>query len=301
MLPIHPEKLNCRQAVIAYIATYYHTDFELMLADNWSFQFTPDKHTTVGKGIHVKINDKKSYLKTYHGISLSHQKLPELGILKNNSPKIVTVDTFHIPWDKGYHKFHNLNHVIAQIKYDPKCQKFLCVDPFYNVEATLSEPELLPAIKSIQTVSYKNPIPENIDYKSIVANSIIPDNSSNSFTDMQVFSDCLIKIRDFSFELGGYDNPWYCPLIFRLGIIKKSRLSFSLMLNYIFEKTKDYKFLSVVSMLDEIAYKWETLRKLLLKGIMSNNYHVLFKASELVLVIKKEEEKATENLLQIVK
>jgi hypothetical protein len=271
-IPKHTDTYNCLEDVLECLATSYHREHMLMFADGWDFSYySGDKTTKIGNRIEAGEYNAWRNLELNHGIKskyhFSSDMEKQYAILKSSlqkdSPVVLWLDGYYVPWTNVYQKLH-LKHFIIAMQYEDE-DKIGVVDPYWNRKINIFNKELFFLSKAKCITSY--PMDEQVIVPEVLVGNAVKKlikNKHHAFNSMRDFANEISSSLDFSKELENFEVLFFnCPLFMQLAEVFFRRKNYAKMLNYL-AVTYHKPFMEEWSTeMNLIGEKWEVTREIL--------------------------------------
>ncbi len=264
---------NCLEIAAVSVAKWWGMNYELIFCEAWGFVFNPPHghmDGSIGKYLNSDWGEMRGYAEKYAGMGLviHEEKSPEeflsmvMGELEAGRPSLVYIDIFWCPWMHHSYQKNHQGHYCLAVGYEED-GTICCLDAAANyMEFKLPENDMLNGCQRCITF-VKNPEPQDIDWQGIIENAYARLQASNAFESMRNFAEQLEKSMDIQLETEGYDDGWGAPLINQITRIKKGRVQFAKVLDWI-SKSHGVKEYSVLSeRLMEVSHLWARVYTLL--------------------------------------
>jgi len=256
-------------------------------------------------------NSIRGTLFFYHGIKFTQYECKNFQNLKEiineqimSCPITVRMDTFYCPWDKSYKKHHNKNHIFFINGIDYEQKRLYCTDPFYLIQdKKISFDNFINGYSNYYGLfEFEFDNSKSLDGRKIIQNLLISLFVNKTFDSIRLFAQELNKIISLSNELIGFHEAWQTPLYYNITAIANSRKRIPLLLLYIANNYNCNEFIDCIENFNSIILKWNSIKDLILKMFISDDFFELKKR----LVIKLEdvanhEETVAKKLLDICK
>ncbi|MGG3282955.1 C39 family peptidase [Paenibacillus solani] len=145
IIPKKGEYADCRQHLLITVSEWWNRRYELLFVKSCNFDFVMDnnfKHKLVGERLVTNRFYAYDYFEEYHGVKVilsdvieSSNKLDTL-ILKitNNSPVLISLNSYWTPWNSFAYKKIKANHYCLVIGFNKMDKILYCLDPTYSME-----------------------------------------------------------------------------------------------------------------------------------------------------------------------
>ncbi|WFR55649.1 BtrH N-terminal domain-containing protein [Anaerocolumna sp. AGMB13025] len=271
-IPKHTDTYNCLEDVLECLATSYHREHMLMFADAWDFSYySGDKTAKIGNRVEAGEYNAWRNLEFNHGIKTKYHFTSDMekqyailkASLQKDSPVVLWLDGYYVPWTNVYQKLHLKHFVIAM--QDEGEDKIGVVDPYWNRKINIFNKELffLSKAKCITSHLVEEPV---IVPEVLVGNAVqkLIKNKHHAFNDMREFAKEVSDSLDLSKELENFEVLIYnCPLFMQLAEVFFRRKNYAKLLHYL-AVTYHKPFLEDWSReMNLIGEQWEITREIL--------------------------------------
>jgi hypothetical protein len=271
-IPKHTDTYNCLEDVLECLATSYHREHMLMFAGAWDFSYySGDKTTKLGNRIEAGEYNAWRSLELHHGIKSKYHLTSDMdkqyAILKSSlqkdSPVVLWLDGYYVPWTNVYQKLHLKHFIIAMQQKDE--DNFGVVDPYWNTRINIFNKELFFLSKAKCITSY--PVDEPVVVPEVLVGKAVKKlirKEHHAFNNMRNFAKEISKNLDFTKELENFEVLIYnCPLFMQLAEVFFRRKNYAKMLHYL-AVTYHNPYMEEWSMeMNLIGEKWEITREIL--------------------------------------
>ncbi len=271
-LPKHTDTYNCLEDVLECLATSYHREHMLMFADAWDFSYYPHNNTTkLGNRIEAGEYNAWRNLELNHGIKSKYHVTSDMdkqyallkSSLQKDSPVVLWLDGYYVPWTNVYQKLH-LKHFIIVIQYEGE-DKISVVDPYWNQKINIFTKELFYLSKAKCITSYcvdKPVIVPEVVVGNAVKNLIRKEH--HAFNLMRDFANEISNNLDLSKELENFEVLIYnCPLFMQLAEVFFRRKNYGKLLHYLAAAYQKPFMEDWSREMNLIGEKWEITREIL--------------------------------------
>jgi uncharacterized protein YozE (UPF0346 family) len=271
-IPKHTDTYNCLEDVLECLATSYHREHMLMFSNAWDFSYySGDKTTRIGNRVEAGEYNAWMNLELNHGIKSKYHFTSDMdkqyallkSSLQKDSPVVLWLDGYYVPWTNVYQKLH-LKHFIIAMKYEDE-DKIGVVDPYWNRKINIFHKELfyLSKAKCITSYCVDEPaiVPEMLVGKAVKK---LIRKEHHAFNSMREFANEISDSLDFSKELENFEVLIYnCPLFMQLAEVFFRRKNYAKLLHYL-AVTYHKPFMEDWSReMSLIGEKWEITREIL--------------------------------------
>ncbi len=304
VIPKRYNTLNCIENCIANICDTYGIDYRPLFLFSWDFGYDQSK-ATVGERIHYRNNyelDLDDYVKIasdYLKINCEEHTL-EYDLcgsqIRNNQIYMVNIDSFDCKWNLAYQKYHYSHYFLIEKTVMEDYVNIEGIDSFSSLNIQHITVDCLNAIRKLYCISI---LENNIDmqsYQKQLKQRYLEFISSNIqkgiYNNINIFAHELLEaddINNLSPQMIDITNAY---IIRRLSYIANSRYNTILLFKYLcLDKM-------LVSDMESIYGKWESIKNLFIKMLISKNMKRISQASELIMSIAYDEESLATRLLK---
>jgi hypothetical protein len=314
----HQQSYNCIEDTIATVAKWWGRNYELMFSMIWGFSYYPSrpgKNAIVGNRFDICEYRVYENLAKYHGIgSLWRYKetadeqwniiLEEVG---EGRPVIINADTFWVPWNVLYLKYHNVQNFLA-VGFDESGDYIKCIDPYVNKEINLFKKEnFKQANTKCTTLFLEKEENLNIDWREIIGESVARVTGErgfgNSFKAIREFSCDMKKEMILENEIKGYEDMVHiAPLFRQLNKVGLVRGNYGKMLNFLGIGLKVHELLEMSQTMTSFMEKWLEIMNLLIPACgKSDSQNVINVAADMLNQLADDEQNFSDKLYESVK
>jgi hypothetical protein len=260
MLNITPVRIDrdfqwtcCLDDNIATVTNYYGIEYRFAYPETWNFKYTPWAENESPKfRDHLDtlyVLERYGFLERYHRIKMLRCETGNTNELIQaikrelscNRPMSIRMDSYYLPWDAGYHRFHT-NHVCIPVDINMKEGTLSLIDPF-NMMTGLQFPisGLSEASGFYVTYDLDRANNENFDrvgiFQEVLTGLLHGSGDRNAFTDMRLFAEEFRQhfSPEIEFADSGGAFGWK-PLHSHFINLAFGRSFFNISLRYIAEK-----------------------------------------------------------------
>ncbi len=287
--PFHSDFSNCLEECMITVSNFYQRNYILMYSQSWGFSFDTNNYLLNGTG--SCINDDRGRIydlyHSYHGIKMSfeHKNNPQEVInviirhIMADNPIGIFMDTFYYSWDPN--KNQHGKHWFLVTGVDTEKEVFYCTDPYFmQKNAILEFKDFINGYLGVLFI-FEITKSELLDYdwKNLVLTSVKKLEGENGrksiFYSMEDFAVsvengfCIEKETSSSNRV--IDMPYYV----NLQSVNRGRLQYAIFLEYIAAKYSVTELLSISEKLKQVSYKWDVLRGILTKAILTKNEAII--------------------------
>ena len=301
MIDIVPNKYityNCIENSIANVCDAYGIDHRPIFLFSWDFGYHKAEKT-VGEKVHYQYSgeigfEKYIYLsKQFLDISITLKpanvetikEAAEVGIIQ-----LISTDSFYCPWNLAFHKYHYPHYYL--LTHSENNDKLIVIDSFSSNNIIWLDKEQLREVKEVYHIEQFPLYSTNISkLKSEFLHFITISNQRGIFELINEFASDLIQINsieELSPQIADVSNSY---IIRRLSYIANSRFNASKFMKYI-GLCENH----IIEM-KNIYEKWESLKNLFIKILLSKKITLLKQAYENILSISQEEKMLCNNIL----
>ena len=309
MIDIACEKYDysyaCLENAAVTIIKWFGSDYELMSAQSWNFEYISQKKIPFGKRIFDGDIFQSELLERYHGIrsTLYHPDTNEayeiiMDELNRQVPVIIGIDSYWLNWDNEYFqkKHDRIGHVIIIKGVDSKNRIFHCLDPVHYEKTQVLSFEKFEKGYTNLLIDFKQ-ISTNIevDYtlilKESMSNMFEKKTEKNVFEKIRLFAAHVLTDYDPEQEVIGYPSEVETDLLMRIKRIAQKRLRFTDFLLYIQKQNNKHKLDYFINKIKESSSKWDIIYSLFLKSyFLKDSKKLLEKISNRIIAIADFEE-----------
>lgn len=315
IMPIKDDGItSCYDVLLESIGNWKGRGFELMYLDNWKFLFKEEG--TKGEGIwergiiapRLYFDDllKTNYLiDKFHGIHIEFVKV-ELSNLENildellneESPILLFIDTYNLPWlEKFYGKIHSTHTILVVGKSENG--GYYCNDtrPYLQepiAGGLLCNDEIIKGYAGwIGHINFNEP---NYSYADVYMN--LKSIDFNMFSSMREFGDYIkkneINVNDVE-DFGGGNGI----LLRAIRNIVRSRVHFQKSMTYLNNKYSCICLDRLIYDFNTIIAKWNLIKVLIYKAYIKGSFSCFnIKLSEVIYDIAYLEEEAAKRMIE---
>ncbi len=313
---IRKEGMFCDEMALASVAAWFGRKYELIFSNVWKFDYKSDSDSRILIGDRLIPGEwyLKETFEEYTGIKTNFVKISSLEELLKlikyelnaKRPILGLCECRYLPWmpehdktdstiliiigmsDDGQHVFvydTHLSYMNKKVQCLP-VHSLLKGCNFYSV--------FVAAQNKSKDFDYRNVITE------ILNNVNLKSQGLNSFDKIRLFANQFYDSMDFQEEIKGKSMPLETPLINNIETIERSRILFSMFLNFVGKSVNNNR-------ITEISYcfensKWKAVKAILIKmfykGEMNKDRRL--QISDILLKISKIEESASNDLMAAV-
>ena len=307
--PVKQEFQNCFQAAFINIAAWAGRDYELMYMNNWDFVFrlkpfgAPNR---LGGSLnpHVKLQGP---LKLYHGIVYSARecasfenfiKSAEKGLAF--APAAAVLDTFYCPWDYGFRRYHNINHLVLITGLYGGGKTVSILDPFYKKTLKMQASKLRACYAGrcgfFEFQEARRGGVEAIrDFYGVLKSLF----DRNVFYSIRSFACELDKLTSVKSEKQGFGKPWKAPLYWNVAELCNKRKSLPVLFEYMADRLGCKALEGQAEKFKEIIAQWELIKLSLLRLLQKESDKDKRAASRFIYEAADMEEQAAAGLLRL--
>lgn len=308
--------LVCYDDCIASFSTFLGLEYEKAYSDALNTGFVW-KGNSIGRSY---INNTKieENLKKYCGIEIINYKCcfdEAIDIIMSSfqtiKPICIELLGYYCPWDWRYQVLESGNHYFFLVDYDPIKNKFRCIDPYYQIEDEfISYDDVKNGYLSFQIFQYKEPSYKYDDLNEI-RKSISTflycghlDSLSELANRIRNNFDIAIEVIDYkninNFNLDELKNNVILNDVFMNIILNRIRFSCLLKKLVIIYPQFAKEFLKLSDNYIIISQKWESVRLMLIKRLLTNQVKEVCDAlSKKIELIASEEKELALKLISI--
>lgn len=313
MLSVEAKQIyDCFDSVLISVFDYLNWSYELLIFDEWQFEFDKLKffeNHKLSQNIKIGRKHRWDYLEKYHGIKILNMDINEnndferhirISLLKN-IPVLACIDLYWCPWFPEYYlKYTDLHEVIIVGISD---NSFILKDFQYACNGVeVSFDEFRKCLKVCRFFEKKDDI-KVFDWQIEIANMAKKLLSSNMFNEIKDFADGLSResldedVRDFNGAI------YTAPLLEDISYIGMTRIQVASSIQYICEKYSISVLNKIVADIKKLGLKWSSLFGMLCKIFCIQEEKRDFILQRVQMRIKEiaiTEQKVIEELLNLV-
>lgn len=270
--PQHTDTYNCLEDVLECLATSYHREHMLMFADAWDFSYySGDGTAKIGNRIEAGEYNAWRNLELNHGIqskyhftsAMDKQYTLLTSSLQKDSPVVLWLDGYYVPWTNVYQKLHLKHFIIAMEQLDE--ETIGVIDPYWNRKINIFKKELfyLSKAKCITSCCVEEPVivPEVLVGKAVKK---LMTKEHHAFNNIRGFANEIADNLDLTKELENFEMLIYnCPLFMQLAEVFFRRKNYAKLLHYLavnYHKPFMEEWSGEMNLIGE---KWESTREIL--------------------------------------
>lgn len=287
--PFHSDFANCLEECMISVSNFYHRDYILMYSQAWGFWFDINNYRINGTGNSIKNNRGKVYdlYHLYHGIKIAfeHHSNPQevINIITNHismdNPIGVFMDTFYYSWDPN--KNQHGKHWFLITGVDTKKEVFYCTDPYFlQKDAILGFNDFINGYLGVLfTFEITKSDISNYDWKELIltfSKKLSSDSSSNNiFNNMEYFASSVEDVFCIEKETEAFKRVIDMPYYVNLQAVNRGRVQYAKFLEHTAAKYHAPELLPISEKLKQAGYKWDVLRGILTKAILTKNEAII--------------------------
>jgi hypothetical protein len=305
---------NCFDDIIETISQAYHRDYEMMYVESLRFGFSrEDTSKSIGENLQLDFFNRFQHVGKYHGYRLQINREDSFDdflsitreYLNRNQPICIYIDTFYVPWDPGYGRFHYFNHTVIVFGIDEQNQNLIIMDPFFQqTDRPLSVDIVRQAFQRYMTIDL---LPEESRDRDAVFADVsnhLQEHMQATLNGMLEFANALPSI-EFNKELEGFVGFGYTPLFLKLSSTIVGRVNYARMLIYLDQRFDEPKLADIAEEIKGFSDKWAVIRGYISKmNIMSRkgtHLSMMDNTVEKIVEAANAEYKVLKQLLDILK
>ena len=281
-------------------------DFNYYFLDAFSIKYYMDESLNKN-GMFIVIDDLKAYiLKNYYGLRLTKEivknrtlveKKIENAVLYKLKPVGVQMDSFYIPWNKLQYQMHRTHcFLITEILND----HYICIDTFLSEnKVCITKKTLIDNIDCLLFFDYDEKLKKDTNLNSLILliKNYIRVERKKHIEKIEAFADNILSCGFETIQNADYDNIEQSSLIFCIAALEWSRNNFSKALTLAKKSFNTSLFDNIILIVDDIYVMWGTVKSLMMKNMIFNNYYK--KAGQLLQKIADKENEVMELLLNL--
>ena len=306
--PIKYDKYDCYQNnIIGQTSKYWSFNHLPVLWSGLDFCFTDNQSQTLEKfefrGSNASDHDT---LRDFCGLIIQNcsynnfddfLKIIETELIED-IPVAIAIDSYHIKWSENYQKYFR-KHFLLISGIDEINNEFLCCDGYLNAEICNLDINHLfqkqEAIKIFKRIEVKQ---KGLNESLIYLRNVIQANNPKKSEHIQNFASCILNYWNVDISSLPIDMA-ASNFLFFLTKIYWNRNSLIKGLRYFHEEFQSNIFINIISDLDAVCVRWDMLKSLYTKSIITGKKSILERAIDILFLIDEEEEKITERILLI--
>ncbi|EPR12333.1 hypothetical protein [Ruminiclostridium papyrosolvens] len=287
--PFHSDFANCFEECMISVSNFYHRDYILMYSQAWGFWFDIDKYKLNGTGNSIKDDRGKVYdlYQLYHGIKISFddnnnpQDVIKIIIshIMNGNPSGIFMDTFYYSWDPN--KNQHGKHWFLITGFDTEKEVFYCTDPYFlQKDAILSFNDFISGYLGVLfTFEITNDEIFDYNWKELILNFSKKLNGEsggkNIFNSMEDFAASVEEGFCIEKETESIKRVIDMPYYVNLQSLNRGRVQYARFLEHTAAKYDVLELLPISEKLKKVSYKWDVLRGILTKAILTKNEAII--------------------------
>lgn len=290
VMPFHSDYANCLEECMISVANFYNRGHILMYSQSWGFSFDIANFKNNGTGNSI-LDDRGSsiyvLLEHYHGIKMSftHNHDPQnvmniiLKELMNNSPVGIFMDTFYYSWDPNKNQHGKHWFLISGV--DTEKEVFYCTDPYFiQKDSILDFKDFLCGYQGVY-FNFELTKSEIFDYdwKELIQNTAEKlqgkKTGKSIFDSMYDFADSIEDTFCIEKEIASCSRVIDMPYYLNLQSVNRGRQQYARFLEYSANRYNVNDLLCLSEKLTRVSYKWDVLRGIITKGIISKNESII--------------------------
>ncbi|AEY67895.1 hypothetical protein [Clostridium sp. BNL1100] len=287
--PFHSDFANCLEECMISVSNFYHRDYILMYSQAWGFWFDINNYKIKGTGNSIKDDRGNVYdlYQHYHGINITfdHNNNPQevINIITSHimvdNPIGIFMDTFYYSWDPN--KNQHGKHWFLITGVDSEKEAFYCTDPYFlQKDAILGFNDFINGYLGVLfTFEITNAEIFDYDWKELMLTFSKRLNGENGgkniFSSMEDFAasveDGFCIEKETALIRRVIDMPYYV----NLQSVNRGRLQYARFLEHTAAKYDVPELLPISEKLKQVSYKWDVLRGILTKAILTKNEAII--------------------------
>ncbi|MCX8132084.1 MAG: C39 family peptidase [Clostridia bacterium] len=282
---VHDVTCDCTQDLIASLAVWRGLEYEVVFADSWGFEFTPDadRQGIIGNMIDSGINDSQRLAEDFLGIKLFNCEVKSLeqvldtakSELEEGRPLIIWIDSYWNPCAPNYKKSHFYYHSFMAVGIDSLNNSLIYIDPYTSPEKQLyiSVDELKEGIGPIITkIRFDENVNSQLPWLDLLKDNMLKiegkKQTPGAFNAMREFAGYFEKNIDYVKEAQEYNNFYNWLISLKIDEIVRGRRQFAKFLKAlsVYHDVPDIS--TIIAGLETASSKWHTVHTLVMKGAL---------------------------------
>ncbi|OBZ14199.1 hypothetical protein A8L34_09570 [Bacillus sp. FJAT-27264] len=279
---------NCVENCIANISDHYEIDFRPLFLFSWDFGFKTtepllENNIHFNSGFKSCINNYFQISKSYfdmHFTSTNNDINNVMNYLTDGNIMLINSDAFNLPWNLAYQK-HHVSHSFL-VMYDSLKKSINIIDSFSSnriLEVDNLKEFKINECRSVQVLGNSQNQNDLILLKNRYLTFLESNINNEVYSSIRNFSDYL-EIIDAIDKLTKYpDDLSNALLIRRLSNVANARYNTKCFFEYLQWPNK------YISAMDVIHSKWESIKNMFIKIILSKKLKLISQIQQELLVI----------------
>ncbi len=271
------------------VSNFYQRNYILMYSHAWGFGFDIDNYKINGTGNSIKDDRGRVYdlYHLYHGIKISFHDInnPEnvikiiINHIVNGNPAGILMDTFYYSWDPNKNQHGKHWFLISGV--DTEKEVFYCTDPYFlQKDALLSFNDFISGYLGVLfTFEITNNEVSDYNWKDLIfaiSKKLKGENGvKNIFSSMEDFAASVEKGFCIEKETESTKRVIDMPYYVNLQSVNRGRRQYAKFLEHTAARYHIPELLSISEKLKQVSYKWDVLRGILTKAILSKNEEII--------------------------
>ncbi len=287
--PFHSDFANCFEECMISVSSFYNREYILMYSQAWGFGFDIENYKINGTGNSINDDRGKVYdlYHLYHGIKVSFdnnmnpQEVIEIitSYIMDGNPAGIFMDTFYYSWDPN--KNQHGKHWFLITGVDTEKEVFYCTDPYFlQKDAILGFNDFIRGYLGVLfTFEITNDEISDYNWKELIltfSQKLKGERGGkNIFNSMEDFAAsvedgvCVEKETESANRV--IDMPYYV----NLQSVNRGRQQYARFLEHTAAKYNVPELLPISEKLKQVSYKWDVLRGILTKAILTKNESII--------------------------
>lgn len=288
--------VDCIEDAVLSVLTWYNYDYLLMYSHAWSFALHEDKvsdSTSLGRRLDIRKSYQYDLLEKFHGVKITLDDVKENVNIKSAindelvkfKPVIILFDMYWAPWSEDYQTNKDSLHAFIITGIDENKENYVCTDTLYLKQGLLLPVNLL-EIGTVRLYIFDS-VEENKEFtlKSILEAMIAKIQADDFFKDIKKFGTMFLTSFDNKKEMEGFSDLTEVPLQENLFKILHNRKKIMELLSYLYEIYNEKYLLTISEHFKQIVSKWEVIRVMILKLLLTYEYQDEAKNGQVVMEI----------------
>ncbi len=271
------------------VSNFYHRNYILMYSQAWGFWFDIDNYKINGTGNSIRDDRGKVYdlYQLYHGIKISfHDNNNPQDVIKiimnhivSGNPAGIFMDTFYYSWDPN--KNQHGKHWFLITGVDTEKEVFYCTDPYFlQKDAILGFNDFISGYLGVLfTFEITNNEVLEYDWKELILtfSKKLKDESDGKsiFSSMEYFATSVENGFCIDKETESIKRVIDMPYYVNLQSVNRGRQQYARFLEHTAAEYDVPELLPVSEKLKQVSYKWDVLRGILTKAILTKNEEII--------------------------
>jgi hypothetical protein len=260
---------NCFDDIIETISQGYQRSYQMMYIESLRFGFNKeDISKTIGENLQLDFRSRFEHVEKYNGYRLQMNREASFDsflsiareYISRNEPICIFIDTYYVPWDPGYGKFHYFYHILVVVGYDDLNQNIFLTDPFFQrMNVPLPLEVCRQAFQRFMTIDLLPEKPQDRDEVFADVGKHLKEHVESTRTHMLEFAAALPTI-DFAKEIHGFEKFGETPLFQKLSLAIVERVNYARMLKYLDQRFVEPKLGIIADQIKNLSDKWAVIR-----------------------------------------